>query len=60
VLLNANEVPHEAHQSRITECNERARAILERDRDKALKLIDRLVECGHVDDAEFERLMGAD
>ena len=59
-LLRANGVPEEAHPSLIIEGDERARAILERHRDKVHKLIDRLVECGRVERPEFLRLMNGE
>jgi ATP-dependent Zn protease len=57
VLLNANEILEDRHWTRITEACERARRILEDHRDKALELIDRLVECGRVERPEFLQLM---
>jgi hypothetical protein len=60
VLLNANGIPEDEHWALITEARERARAILESHRDSALKLIDRLVECGRVDRPEFLRLMNGE
>ena len=59
-LLNANEIPQEEHWSRITEACECARLILETHRDKALKLVDRLVECGRVERSEFLHLMNGE
>ena len=55
VLLNANGVPEHEHWALINEARERARPILETYRDKALKVIDRLVECGRVEGSEFVR-----
>jgi hypothetical protein len=55
-LLNRNGVLHELW-SQIAEADELARPILETYRDKALKLIDRLVECGRVERPELLRLM---
>jgi hypothetical protein len=60
-LLDRNGIRHERDLwLRIAEADERARAILQNHRDKALKLIDRLVECGRVDRPEFLRLMNGE
>jgi hypothetical protein len=56
-LLNRNGIPEDEIWPRIDEAKERARTILQRYRDKALKLTDRLVEHGLVDAADFDRLM---
>lgn len=59
--LNANGISQEKERwSRITEACERARLILETHRDKALKLVDQLVECGRVERPEFLRLMNGE
>jgi ATP-dependent Zn protease len=60
VLLNANRIPEDEHWVRISEARERALSILETSRNKALKLIDRLVECGRVERPEFVRLMNGE
>jgi hypothetical protein len=60
-LLDRNGIRHERDLwLRIAEADERARAILQSHRDKALKLIDRLVECGRVERPEFLRLMNGE
>jgi hypothetical protein len=57
VLLNDNGIPEDKHWARVAEARERARLILERHRERALRLVDRLAEAGHVGNAEFLRLM---
>jgi hypothetical protein len=57
VLLNNNGVAEDKHWPRIIWARERARLILENHRERALKLVDRLAEAGHVGDAEFLLLM---
>ena len=57
VLLNENGIPEDQHWVRVTEARECARAVLKTHREKALKLVDRLVERGRVERAEFLRLM---
>jgi len=56
-LLKANEIPEDERWPQIEEAITRARTILEPHRDKALKLIDLLVEHSRVDGPEFARLM---
>jgi hypothetical protein len=58
-LLDRNEILHELW-SRIDLADARVRVILEQHRDKALKLINRLVEYGRVNAAEFSRLMNGE
>jgi hypothetical protein len=59
--LNVNGISQEKERwSRIAEARERARLILETHRDKALKLVDRLVECGRVERSEFLHLMNGE
>jgi Zn-finger nucleic acid-binding protein len=57
VLLNDNGIPEDKHWARVAEARERARLILERYRERTLRLVDRLAEAGHVGNAEFLRLM---
>lgn len=52
-------LPSELPWPQINEGKARARPILEKYREQALRLTDRLVERGRVDDAEFLRLMNA-
>jgi hypothetical protein len=56
-LLKANEIPEDERWPQIEEAITRAGTILEPHRDKALKLIDLLVEHSRVDGPEFARLM---
>jgi hypothetical protein len=56
-LLRANNIPEEEHWSRIEVACGRARPILETHRHKVLRVIDRLVERGRIEGAEFLRLM---
>lgn len=57
VLLNAKGISEDEHWARVTEARERARLILKNHRERALKLVNRLAEAGHVGGAEFLRLM---
>ena len=57
VLLNAKGISEDEHWARVTEARECARVILKNHRERALKLVNRLAEAGHVGDAEFSRLM---
>jgi hypothetical protein len=57
VLLNDNGIPEGKHWLLVTEARDRARLILENYRERALKLVNRLAEAGHVGNAEFLRLM---
>ena len=57
VLLNANGISEDEHWARVTEARECARLILKNHRERALRLVNRLAEAGHVGDAEFLRLM---
>jgi hypothetical protein len=56
-LLNRSGVPGDELWPRIDEGKERARAILERYRTEALRLANRLEECGRIDGIEFTRIM---
>ena len=58
-LLNRSGLPADELRPRIDEGKERARAILEKYRDQALRLTNRLVECGRIDGIEFTRLMNS-
>ena len=57
VLLNNNGIPEDKHWLLVTEARDRARLILKNYRERAVKLVDRLTEAGHVGEAEFLRLM---
>ena len=59
-LLKANGISQEELWPRIADAGATVRAILETHRDKVLKLTARLVERGHVDAAEFLRLMNGE
>jgi hypothetical protein len=59
-LLNRNGIHEHELWSRISEADERARPILKAHREKALELIDRLVECECVEGPEFLRLMNGE
>ena len=59
-LLKANGISREELWPRIADAGATVRAILETHRDKVLKLTARLVERGHVDAAEFLRLMNGE
>jgi hypothetical protein len=55
--LSANNVPEGEHWAHIKAACDRARPILETHRDKALKLVERLVNTGWVKRSEFLRIM---
>jgi hypothetical protein len=59
LMLTKANIPKENHPAVIKLANERAGAILRRQEDKVLLLVDRLVESGYVDHAEFLRLMAS-
>ena len=56
ILTKAN-VPEQDHPALIKQANELAGEILRRCEDKVFPLVDRLVESGRVDGAEFLQLM---
>ena len=57
LLLNTNGISEDEHWPLVTEARDCARLILKNYRERALKLVNRLTEAGHVGDAEFLRLM---
>jgi ATP-dependent Zn protease len=59
-ILEGNGIPEgEEALSYRSKGYERARSLLEINRDKVIKLAERLVECGHISADEFLRLMNA-
>jgi hypothetical protein len=56
-LLGRKGIPEGQHWPLITEARERARAILVTNTETALRLTERLFECGRIERDEFLRLM---